>query len=160
MNVHASQILERFLDRGLISSLKGSDQLFLRLSPIEECRPGDLVFIDHPKYLAQVRAQQPAGVVTTGEIAEQLVDVSGLAILISPNVRLAMAILKQTYADRDVRETEWPRIHPSAVIHDSVSIPDDVLVGPGVVLGRGVKVGAGVVFMANVVVEHDAVIGS
>ena len=160
MNVHASKILERFLDRGLISSLKGSDRLFSRLSPIEECRPGDLVFIDHPKYLTQVREQQPAGVVTTAEIAEQLADIADLAILISPNVRLAMAILKQTYADRDVCDTEWPRIHPSAVIHESVKIPEDVLVGPGVVLGRGVKVGSKVVFMANVVVEHDAVIGN
>ena len=91
MNVQASQILERFLDRGLISSLRGSDQLLLRLSPIEECQPGDLVFIDHPKYLAQVRDQGPAGVVTTAEIAEQLASIPNLAILISPNVQIGRA---------------------------------------------------------------------
>jgi UDP-3-O-[3-hydroxymyristoyl] glucosamine N-acyltransferase len=158
-NVLASQILERFVDRGLITELRGIDQAFLRLSPIEECQAGDLVFIDHPKYLEAVRSQKPAGVVTTAEIAAQIEGDLGLSLLIAPNVRLAMAILKQTYADRDVRDTEWPRVHPSAVIHDSVDLPDDVLVGPGVVLGRGVKLGSGVVLMANVVIEYDASIG-
>lgn len=159
-NVKASQILEKFLDRGLITEIRGCDHAFTRLSPIEECQPGDLVFIDHPKYLQAVREQNPAGVVTTSDIAEQLAEHSDLAILIAPNVRLAMAILKQTYADRDVRDTEWGRIHPTAVIHESVVVPEDTLVGPGVVVGRGVSLGARVVLMANVVIEYDAVIGA
>jgi UDP-3-O-[3-hydroxymyristoyl] glucosamine N-acyltransferase len=93
-------------------------------------------------------------------LATELSDLPDLAVLIAPNVRLAMAILKQTYADRDVRDTEWPRIHPSAVVHDSVTVPEDVLVGPGVVIGAGVTLGSRVVFMANVVVEKGAVIGA
>ena len=159
MNLFASQILENFLSVGLLTELRGPDKMLLRLSPVEECQSGDLVFIDHPKYLAQIKEQAPAGLVTTQEIAQSLPDDLDIAILIAPNVRLAMAILKQRYADRDVRSTEWPRIHPSSVIHESVSLPADVVVGPGVVVGRDVLIGERVVLMANVVIEHDASIG-
>ncbi len=160
MNVRVSQILDQFLSQGLILSRLGPDASIAGLSPIDECKPGDLVFVDHAKYLDRVRTQKPAGVVTTGAIAAELAGLPDLAVLISPNVRLAMAILKQAYADRDVRDTEWPRIHPSAVIHDSVRVPEDALIGPGVVIGAGVALGERVVFMANVVVEQGASIGA
>lgn len=160
MNLTPSRIYEKFREQRLIVARQGADPLITRLSPIEEARPGDLVFIDHAKYLDRVRHQKPAAVVTTEAIAAALADLPDLAILIAPNVRLAMAILKQTYADRDVRDSEWPRIHPSAVIHASVTVPDDVLIGPGVVIGRDVTLGAGVVLMPNVVIEKGASLGS
>lgn len=160
MNLSASSLLERYKSQGLIVAHRGPDPVFSRISPIEECCPGDLVFIDHAKYLARVHEQKPAGIVTTIEIAESLGPTDALAVLIAPNVRLAMALLKQAHADRNVRDTEWPRIHPSAVIHSSVTVPEDALVGPGAVIGRNVSIGAAVVLMANVVVEHDAVIGA
>lgn len=159
MHVLPSQIVERFQAQALITSHHGPDVPIQRLAPIEECRPGDLVFIDHVKYLGRVRDQKPAAVITTAAIAAELA-VPDISVLIAPNVRLAMAILKQTYADRDVRDTEWPRIHPSAIIHDSVHIPDDVLVGPGVVIGAEVSLGQQVVLMANVVIEKGASIGA
>ena len=160
MNLLASELLEQFGERRLIAERRGPDARLARIAPIDECGPGDLVFIDHAKYLARVREVQPAGVVTTVELADQLADLPGLAVLVSPNVRLIMALLKQAHADRDVRDTEWPRIHPSAVIHDSVAVPEDVLIGPGVVVGKDVRLGARVVLMPNVVIERGASIGA
>lgn len=159
MNLLASQILERFSAQGLIVAHSGPDLMLRRISPIEECQPGDLVFIDHAKYLDRVRSQHPSGVVISEALAAELGNQGELAILTAPNVRLAMAILKQTFADRDVRATEWPRLHPSAIIHETVSVPVDAVIGPGVVIGREVRLGERVVLMANVVIEHDAVIG-
>ena len=160
MNLLASQILERFGAQGLLVGHSGADPVLQRISPIEECRPGDLVFIEHAKHLGRVRSQKPSGVVITAALAAELSDQPELAILIAPNVRLAMAILKQTFADRDVRASEWPRIHPSAIIHDTVTVPMDAVIGPGVVIGREVGLGARVVLMANVVVEYGATIGA
>jgi UDP-3-O-[3-hydroxymyristoyl] glucosamine N-acyltransferase len=160
MNLLASDIYNRFKEQGLLSALQGRDQTLLRLAPVEECRPGDLVFIDHAKYLEHVRRQQPSGVVTSAKIAEEMGDLGEVAILVAPNVRLAIAILKQTYADRDVRDIEWPRIHPSAIIHASVNLPDDAVIGPGVVIGKDVMLGARVVLMPNVVIEKGASIGA
>ena len=160
MNILASQVLERFSAQGLIVGHSGPDPLLRRLSPIEECQPGDLVFIEHAKYLDRVRSQRPSAVVISEALAAELKDQPELAILTAPNVRLAMAILKQTFADRDVRATEWPRIHPSAIIHETVTVPADAVIGPGVVIGRDVALGARVVLMANVVIEHEASIGA
>ena len=160
MNLLASELLEQFGERRLIAERRGPDAHLVRIAPIDECGPGDLVFIDHAKYLGRVREAQPAGVVTTVELADELADLTGLAVLVSPNVRLLMALLKQAHADRDVRATEWPRIHPSAVIHDSVAVPEDVLIGPGVVVGKDVRLGERVVLMPNVVIERGASIGA
>lgn len=160
MNLLASELLEQFGERRLIAERRGPDARLARIAPIDECGPGDLVFIDHTKYLGRVREVQPAGVVTTVELADQLADLPGLAVLVSPNVRLLMALLKQAHADRDVRDTEWQRIHPSAVIHDSVAVPEDVLIGPGVVVGKDVRLGERVVLMPNVVIERGASIGA
>ncbi|MGX2039074.1 UDP-3-O-(3-hydroxymyristoyl)glucosamine N-acyltransferase [Methylocaldum sp. MU1018] len=158
MNVLASEVFERFRTQGLIVDHRGPDRVIRRLAPVEDCAPGDLVFVDHAKYLPRVRELKPAAVVTTAAIAAELAD-DGVSLLIAPNVRLAIALLKQTYGDRDVRDVEWPRIHPSAVIHASVAVPDDTVIGPGVVLGAEVSLGPGVVIMANTVIEKRAKIG-
>lgn len=131
-----------------------------RVAPIEDCGPGDLVFADRAKFLETIREQRPAAVVADPALAAQLADQPDLAILVSPNVKLAMALLRQAYDDRDVRKTEWPRVHATAVIHDSVALPEDAIVGPGAVIGANVRLGARVVIMANVVLEHDAGIGA
>ncbi|BBA36515.1 UDP-3-O-3-hydroxymyristoyl glucosamine N-acyltransferase [Methylocaldum marinum] len=158
MNLLASEVFERFRHQGLIVDHRGPDMVIHRLAPIDDCAPGDLVFVDHMKYLPQVHESKPAAVVTTEAVAAELND-AGVSLLIAPNVRLAIALLKQTYGDRDVRNVEWPRVHPSAVIHESVAVPEDAVIGPGVVLGADVSLGSGVVIMANTVVERGARIG-
>ncbi|BBL76798.1 UDP-3-O-(3-hydroxymyristoyl)glucosamine N-acyltransferase [Methylomagnum ishizawai] len=160
MNILPSAIFQEFQARGLIAEHRGGDRPIHRIAPIEECGAGDLVFVDHAKYLPRVRQQPPSAVVAPAAIADELGDIEGLAVLVAPNVRLAIALLKQAYADRDVRDSEWPRIHPNAVIHDSVAVPEDALIGPGVVVGKDVELGGRVVLMANVVIERGARIGA
>lgn len=160
MNILPSEIFQRFQGQGLLAARRGADHPIRRIAPVEDCGPGDLVFVDHEKYLAPVRERKPTAVVATEAIAGQLDAQEDLGLLIAPNVRLAHALLKQAYGDRDVRAVEWPRIHPSAVVHDSVTVPEDAVIGPGVVVGAEVKLGSGVVLMANCVVERDASIGA
>lgn len=160
MNLRTSEIFQRFNAQGLLTEHLGADVSVQRIAPIEDCAPGDLVFADRAKFLTEIREKRPAAVVADPGLARQLADLPELAVLVAPNVKLAMALLRQAYDDRDVRASEWPRIHASAVIHDSVSVPEDALIGPGAVIGANVRLGAGVVIMANVVVEHDACIGA
>lgn len=160
MNLRTSEIFQRFKEQGLLTGRLGPDVAVLRVAPIEDCAPGDLVFVDQAKFLAMVKEKRPTAVVADQKLAEQLADLPELAVLVSPNVKLAMALMRQAYDDRNVRQTEWPRIHATAVIHDSVVVPEDAIIGPGAVIGANVKLGAGVVVMANVVVEYDAAIGA
>ncbi len=159
MNLKASDILQRFKEQGLILGHQGPDNAIIRFAPIDDCSNGDLVFVDNAKYLPLLLERKPAAVITSAAIAAELGEDTGIAILLAQNIRLATALVKQAYDDRDFYRTEWPRIHPSAVVHDSVHIPDSAVVGPGVVVGANVVLGYGVVLMANAVVEHDASIG-
>jgi UDP-3-O-[3-hydroxymyristoyl] glucosamine N-acyltransferase len=159
MNLKASDILQRFKEQGLILGHQGPDNAITRFAPIDDCSNSDLVFVDNAKYLPLLLERKPAAVITSTAIAAELGDDTGIAILLAQNIRLATALVKQAYDDRDFYRTEWPRIHPSAVVHDSVHIPDSAVIGPGVVVGANVALGYGVVLMANAVVEHDASIG-
>jgi len=159
MNIQTSQLFQRFHDQGLLLRHIGPDATLSRIAPVEECGPGDIVFVDHAKYLSQVGEMKPSAVVTTEAIASEL-STENLAVLTSPNVRLAIALIKQAYGDRDVRSSEWPRIHPSAVVHSSVNPPASVLIGPGVVIGADVVLGEGVVIMANAVIERGVIVGA
>ncbi|QSA95891.1 UDP-3-O-(3-hydroxymyristoyl)glucosamine N-acyltransferase [Methylococcus sp. EFPC2] len=160
MNLKPSEIFSRFSQQGLITRHDGPDHAIGRFAPVEDCGPGDLVFVDNAKYLPLVREHQPSAVITSEAIANELTEGDDLAILVAANVRLATALVKQAYDDRDYRTDEWPRVHPSAVIHESVQVPTDAVIGPGVVIGANVSLGEGAVLLANVVVEHDARIGA
>lgn len=159
MNEKASTIFAAFRGKGVISAMQGEDTVVYNIAPVEDARPGDLVFVDSQHFIQHVLDAQPSVVVTSEALAAFFVNMTATAVLVSPNVNLAQALLRQKYADRSVRDTEWPRIHPSAVVHDSVAIPSDSVVGPGVVLGENVRLGNATVIMANVVVERDACIG-
>lgn len=158
MNIEISELYGRFQQQGVLISCSGPNARLTATAPVENCGPGTLVFVDHAKYLDQVRTRRPSAVVTTEAIAAELAD-DGLAVLVAPNVRLAIALIKQAYEDRNVRDGQWQRVHPSAVIHASVTIPESVSIGPGAVIGANVQLGENVVVMANAVVENDVVIG-
>lgn len=160
MNLKASEIYAHFAEHGLIISHAGPDNAIRRFAPIDDCAAGDLVFVDHAKYLPLLRERQPAAVITDPAIAVELGDLADVDILLAKNVRLATALVKQAYDDRDFYNTEWPRIHPSAIVHASVNVPASAVIGPGVVVGAHVELGERVVLMANAVVETNARIGT
>jgi UDP-3-O-[3-hydroxymyristoyl] glucosamine N-acyltransferase len=160
MNLKASEIHQHFTEQGLIAGLIGPDNTIRRFAPIDDCGEGDLVFVDNAKYLPLVRERKPAAVITDKGLAAELGGEENLSILLAANVRLATALVKQAYDDRDFYNTEWPRIHPSAVVHPSVNVPGSAVIGPGAVVGAGVELGEGAVVMANAVVEAGARIGA
>ena len=159
MDILSSEIFQDFKQQGLITGHLGTDTRVTGIVPAEAAGQGDLVFVEHEKYLPSVLTAGVATIVTTQAIAEKI-QLDNTAILLAPNVRMAMAYIRQKYVDRDVYNSEWGRIHATAVIHESVLVPDDAVIGPGVVIGRDVELGSAIVIMANAVIEFDAVIGA
>lgn len=159
MDVLSSEIYQLFKPQGLIIAHSGADNRVTGIVPAEAAEHGKLVFVEHEKYLATVQGSGVAAIVTTQEIAETI-KLENIAILVAPNVRMAMAYIRQKYVDRDVYDSEWGRLHATAVIHESVHVPDDAVIGPGVVIGARVQLGAAVVIMANAVIEFDVKIGA
>lgn len=159
MERRVSQIFSDWCDEGLLTEHRGADPMITGIAPVEECGPGLLVFVDKPAYVEKVLAQNPGCVVTHAKLAAMLEDIPGPAILVSPNVGLAQALLRSKYVDRQLRHPQWPERHPSAVIHESAQLGPGTVVGPNAVIESNVTVGENSVIMAGSVIEHDAVIG-
>ena len=159
MDTRAGLIFEEFGPTGLLTSMEGEDVSLSGIAALEDCGAGDLVFVDRETGVETVRARRPSAVVTSPDLRDRLAGTQGLALLVAPNVKLARALLSQRYVDRDVLDSEWPDIHPSAVISPDCEIGPGSRVGPQAVLGKDVRIGAGTAIMAGVVVEHGASIG-
>ncbi len=160
MPVQASQILNDFKSSGIIESMHGPDTQIHQIDNVENATTESLVFVADSEFVQPAQAAAPAGIVTTEKLAGEFAEQTQSAIFICSNVKLAHAKLRTAYADRDVRESEWEQIHPSAVIHESVRLASDVMIAPGVVIGRDVQVGAGSVIMSNSVIEEGTRIGA
>ncbi|MDZ7842257.1 MAG: UDP-3-O-(3-hydroxymyristoyl)glucosamine N-acyltransferase [Gammaproteobacteria bacterium] len=159
MSITVGNLFERFKETPYAVDVHRPGVHIGEFSPVESWHAGSLVFTDNPDHLEALRQSPPAAVVTSPEIAAGLKDVEGLGIIVSENVELAHAVIRQAFDDVDYHDHEWPRIHDSAVIHDSARVPDSATIGPGAVLGRDVVLGERVAVQSNVVVEAGVVIG-
>ena len=157
MEVRLSEIMREFPQ--VIQERRGDDSVINGINSVEECGPGDLVFVEDKKLIPLAAAGQPCGVV----IAESLLPLAGIldcaGILISDNVRLAHAVIKQRYSDRNWFDDESERIHPSAVIHSDAQIPESCVVGANVVVGNDVVIGERCRLLAGSIIERGVVMG-
>lgn len=160
MDVTASQVFDEFSSTGLLSAMQGEDVPLAGIASVEQCGPGDLVFVADEQGVEKIKDRQPSAVVTSPALKESLGARPGLTLLVAPNLKLAHALIRQRYVDRDVLDSEPPGVHPSAVIGPDCVIGAGSGIGPLVVLGRGVKVGENTAILAGAVIEHGAVIGS
>lgn len=159
MNVLISQIEAQFSERQIFSSRRGDDTLIQRIAPAEDCHPGDLVFVERQEFLTAVLDKKPSAIVVNEELAAQLPKDSSTSLLITKNVRLAQALIKQKYANRDLDNDTWGGIHPSAVIHESVQIPSNIEIGPHTVIGKNVKLAENCRILSRVTIESGVELG-
>ncbi len=158
MYLLASELLDQFKESGVLIAHQGPDTLIQGIAPLEQIKEYSLIFIEKPTYLSVLRQAKPAAVVTDPAVAEELRG-EDFAVLVAPNPRLAQALIRQRYGDRDLFHTEWPQIHPSAVIHPTARIGGEVVIGPLAVIGAGVELAGQNVIMAGTVIEQGANIG-
>ena len=160
MKISIGDIYKDFKESGLFESVAGEGTIVTNIAPVDSSGSGDLVFMDHKKYIEKLIKHPPSAVVTTAELAAALPAGAVNAVLVTKNVSLTHAWLRQKYADRNFRdESEWGKIHPSAVVHPSAKLDPSVHVGPGSVIGKDVVIGKDSVIMPNAVVEYGAKIG-
>jgi len=160
MDVRASLIFEEFAPTGLLTAIEGEDVSLKDITAVEGCGPGDLVFVDSAQAVETIGSRRPSAVVTSPALQASLATaIPGLTLLIANNVKLAHALIRQRFVDRDVLHTEWPQIHASAVIHATCEIGEGSRIGPHVVLGENVRIGRETAIMAGTVVEQGATIG-
>lgn len=159
MHKKTSELFNELRTHQVVSSLQGGDGIVTNIAPAEDCRSGDLVFVDRIDFVEQVLARKPTAVITTQALALHFAD-CGFDVLVCSQIRLVQAWLLQSYMDRDCHNSEWGCKHPSAIIHESAAIPATTVIGPGVVIGKDVQLGEKCVVMANSVIEYGSVIGA
>ena len=160
MQISVSEILNEFSQWNLFLKYDGPDKQITGMPDIKESGEGDLVFVESEEYVPFVQKQKPSAVVTNENLADQFSGLSNTAILVSPNAKLAQALLRQKYMDRDLRDNGWPQIHDSAVIHDSAILQSNVTIGPNAVISKNASIGENSIVMANAVIEENVTIGA
>lgn len=161
MNKTALQIYEeRTPEDALLEILGNTTIAITNVAPYEVCSTGDMVFALNQKALDHALSNGASLIVVPKKITLPDLSVNKeIAIILSANIGVSHARLKQKYADHDYSLTGWEAIHSSAIIHDSVQLPTGIRIGPNVVIEKDVRLGTNCVMMANAVVQHGAVIG-
>ncbi|NJM09539.1 MAG: UDP-3-O-(3-hydroxymyristoyl)glucosamine N-acyltransferase [Bdellovibrionaceae bacterium] len=155
-----SEILREFKSNGVLLECSGdSSTVITRISAVEDCGPGDLVFMDKMDYFEIVHCRRPSAVVTTPALRAAIPATDTLTILTASNVGLAHALIKKRYGDRDFGLSGWTGIHPSSVVHETAIIGEGTIIEPKAVIGPRVVIGRNSRIMSGVVIESDVVIG-
>ena len=87
MEVRLSEIMQEFPQ--VIQERRGDDSVINGINSVEECGPGDLVFVEDKKLIPIAAAGKPCGVVMHESLLPLAGNLRSSGILISDNVRLA-----------------------------------------------------------------------
>ena len=123
--------------------------------------PGDLVFVDHPKYYKKAIESAATTILIDQEVecpegkglivsSKPFDDFNKLTRHFNPN------ILVRTNCGENCTIDPSAMIHPSAVVGDRVHIGKDAVIYPGVVISNDCFIGDSVIIGANSVIGHSA----
>jgi len=160
MHKKVSEIVNEFSEWNLFIKQDGPDKEITGMPDVKNSGEGALVFIESEEYVTYAQKLKPSAIITNVKLADKFSDLTDTAVLVSSNAKLAQALLRQAYVDRDFRDNGWPEVHESAVVHESAKIQKNVSIGPNVVISKNVSIGENCTIMANTVLEEDAKIGS
>jgi UDP-3-O-[3-hydroxymyristoyl] glucosamine N-acyltransferase len=148
--------LRELADR-LQCRLEGSgDVEILRVAGIRDAQAGDLTFLAHPKYVADLAATQASAVILGSAQSDQAAALPRCAILRSddPYSAFARALKLFVQATRPV-----PGIDRLSSVAPDAAIGEGVSIGPFVTIGASASIGARTIIYPNVVIGEGAVVG-
>jgi len=130
-----------------------SDFQITGINEIHRVVPGDIVFVDHPKYYDKALQSAATCILIDKEVACP----EGKALLVSTNPfsdfnKITRAFCPETWSGTSA----GTQIHPSATVHPSARIGKHCFIGPGVVIGERAIIGDKVRIHANAVIGSDA----
>lgn len=138
--------------------LSGSpDTVITRLASLSNARPGELSFVAHARYAAQISATRASALIVPPALQEQAATRGACVVVDDPY--LYFARLTQWWAARHaVRGAA--EIHPSAFVHPDAVVNEGVEIGPFAVVEAKATVARGARIGAHCVVGIGAMIGA
>ena len=130
------------------------------IAPLDRASPGDLTFMQSPKYAAQFAATRAGICLTTEKFAAGAPP--HVAVLVTPApYRAFVAVAQKLYpgALRPSSLFEASGISPSALVHPAARLEAGVTIDPAAVIGPRAEIGAGSVIAPGAVIGPDVRIG-
>ena len=130
------------------------------LAPLDQGGPGDLVFLDNPKYAEQLAGARASACLLAPRYLARVP--AGVAALVTPEPYRAFAIAAAKLypaAARPQSVFEGAGVSPGSYVHPEARLEAGVVVDPGAVIGPRAQIGAGTLVGANAVVGPDVCIG-
>ncbi len=132
----------------------------LDVAPLDQARPGDLTFLDNPKYVGQLQATR-ATAVLIGERYADKTPAGVIPLLAREPYRACALVTARLYpgAARPGSLFDASGVSPGANVHPTARLEENVTVDPGAVIGPRAEIGAGAVIGPNAVIGPDVRIG-
>lgn len=130
------------------------------LAPLDQGGPGDLVFLDNPKYADQLGATRATACLMSAKYAARTPP--GVVALVTPEPYRAFAVVAAKLypaAARPQSVFEGGGVSPGSYVHPEARLEVGVIVDPGAVIGPRAQIGAGTLIGANAVVGPDVCVG-
>jgi UDP-3-O-[3-hydroxymyristoyl] glucosamine N-acyltransferase len=136
------------------------DRVITNIGPLDSARPGDLTFLDNPKYLNDLAGTRAGACL----LAPRFVTTAPpwLAVLTVREPYRAFVTIARTLFPDSLRPSlifATAGIAPGAHVHPSARLESGVSLDPGAVVGPGAEIGSGTVIAAHVVVGPGVRIG-
>ncbi|MDC8105088.1 LpxD N-terminal domain-containing protein [Chryseobacterium sp. PTM-20240506] len=160
MRFHSPQKLKTIADLIGARFIGSEDFEVLGTNEIHRVTPGDIVFVNHPKYYD--KALNSAATVIL--IDKEVECPEGKALLVSEDPFRDFNFINTHFTRiynfteelHDVEIGEGTRIHPSAVIGNNVKIGKNTHIFPNVVIGDRTVIGDNVIIQSGTVLGGDA----
>jgi UDP-3-O-[3-hydroxymyristoyl] glucosamine N-acyltransferase len=143
-----------------LASEADASRAIVDVAALDEARPGDLTFLDNPKYLDAFKATRAAAALVAPRHANAAP--AGCAVLFVREPYRAMAMVMAKLFPGAVKPGtvfHEAGISPAAFVHPSARLEPGVVVEPGAVIGRGAEIGAGTVIGPHAVIGPQVRIG-
>ena len=130
------------------------------VAALDQAGPGDLTFLDNPRYLDALRRTRAAAALVSPRYASAAP--ATCAVLVAAEPYRAMALVMTRLYPSAVKPGSVfgeTGISPTASVHPSARLEPGVIVDPGAVIGRGAEIGAGTIIGANAVIGPEVRIG-
>jgi len=131
----------------------GDENLFITaLSPIDEIKPGSLIFADGKDNLEQAEQSKAAAIL----VATHVEKTTKPLIQVADPFKAFMQLLQHFYP---LIQPE-PGVHPTAIIATDVSLGNNVSIGPYAVIEAGSRIGDNCIIKSHVHVGHHVRMGA
>ncbi|QNP48481.1 UDP-3-O-(3-hydroxymyristoyl)glucosamine N-acyltransferase [Diaphorobacter aerolatus] len=153
MSLRLGQIVDEL--GGSLEGGEGETEI-LRIAPLETAGPGDIAFLNNPRYQSQLAASRAACVIVAPALRD--VALTRGACIVTPDPYVYFARLTQLWKRTHATGAQHG-IHASAVVDPEAWVDPSAFVGPLCVVERGARIGAHTVLKARVNVGERCVIG-